>query len=224
MTIRVIRAGEHIQHIGLGISVRESGVAVAGAKWWEVSGKTCVGAYQAKGVSSDAAARVNLANPGTNNLTDNGNAPSWSSAGWAATGVNKYLITGLYPTGNWTIIIQFRDVGNGALMGVATFGMRIAVLPTNGTQRTYYYAGGGLNVTNGAVSAGNMAIAGGAYYYNGLLDGSQSGTFTGTNPAYIGSAYGGSGAPTYTIIAAALYSDALTAAQVATLAAAMAAL
>ncbi len=27
MTIRVIRAGEHVHHIGLGISVREGGVA-----------------------------------------------------------------------------------------------------------------------------------------------------------------------------------------------------
>ena len=42
--MRIIRAGEHIQHIpGYGISVRESGVAVAANKWWEVPGKTCVG-------------------------------------------------------------------------------------------------------------------------------------------------------------------------------------
>ena len=36
MTIRVIRAGEHIQNIpGWGMTVRESGVAVVAANWWE---------------------------------------------------------------------------------------------------------------------------------------------------------------------------------------------
>lgn len=36
--MRIIRAGEHIQHIpGYGISVRESGVAAV-SNWWEGEG------------------------------------------------------------------------------------------------------------------------------------------------------------------------------------------
>ena len=66
MTIRAIRAGEHVQHIpGWGMTVRESGVAVATSNWWVVAGRTCVVAYQPKGAATYAASLVNLANPGT---------------------------------------------------------------------------------------------------------------------------------------------------------------
>lgn len=113
MTIRVIRAGEHVHHIGLGISVRESGVAVAAANWWEVPGKTCVAAYQPKGAASYAASKTNLANPGTYDAAE-GVAPSWAAAtGWSFDGVSgQFLSIGdgaaSGPTGKteWTVLVR----------------------------------------------------------------------------------------------------------------------
>lgn len=90
--MRIIRAGEHIQHIpGYGISVRESGVAVAESNWWEVAGKTCVAAYQPKGAASLAASYGNLANPGTYTLGP-GDAPTFDTAlGWTFDGIADWL-------------------------------------------------------------------------------------------------------------------------------------
>jgi hypothetical protein len=55
----------------------------------------CVAAYQAKGAADYATSKVNLANPGTHDLTD-GVAPAFSDAtGWTFDGVTNYL-TGDY--------------------------------------------------------------------------------------------------------------------------------
>ena len=68
-------------HIGAG------GVQVihprSDANWWQSGGASgCVAAYQAKGAANYAASLVNLANPGTLDLTI-AVAPSWTAAaGW----------------------------------------------------------------------------------------------------------------------------------------------
>ena len=109
MTIRVIRAGEHIQHIpGWGMTVRESGVAVATSNWWEVPGKTCVAAYQPKGAASYAASKTNLANPGTYDATlgPDAGAPDWSSStGWHLDNTH-WFTTGVLAQGTWSIICR----------------------------------------------------------------------------------------------------------------------
>lgn len=89
--MHIIRPGQKVYHIpGYGIEVRESGVAAA-ANWWEVSGKTCVAAWQPKGAASYAASLVNLATPSTNDLTE-GVAPDWATGtGWTFNGTDDYL-------------------------------------------------------------------------------------------------------------------------------------
>ena len=64
-----------------------SSQAAAGGGWWDLNGTitSCVAAYQPKGAASYAASKVNLANPGTYNLSD-GVAPNWDTGtGWGFT-------------------------------------------------------------------------------------------------------------------------------------------
>lgn len=78
------------------------------ATWWLPDGITTgdvLGAYQAN-AASYAASKVNLANPGTNNLTSAVLDPSWSTAGWYFEG--QALDTGIVLPNNqsWTMFIR----------------------------------------------------------------------------------------------------------------------
>ena len=83
--------------------------------WWLAGGidpDDCVAAYQPKGAASYAASKVNLANPGTYDLT-NGNDPSWSaSTGWTFDGVDDHLYETTYePTDtSFTIIVRLNNM------------------------------------------------------------------------------------------------------------------
>ena len=65
--------------------------------WWDLNGTitSCVAAYQPKGAASYAASKVNLVNPGTDNLSDGTAYPSWSSGGaWDFIGdTARWLVT-----------------------------------------------------------------------------------------------------------------------------------
>lgn len=68
-------------------------------QWWLTAGVTPIAAYQSKWAASLSASYVNLANPGTYNITA-GVAPLWSTDyGWQFDGINKYLRTNLVPSG-----------------------------------------------------------------------------------------------------------------------------
>lgn len=89
---------------------------MAGATPWFLSGginpADCVAAYQAIGAESYAASKVNLANPGTYDLTD-GVAPSWNAeTGWTFDGLNQYLFAGAYPHSNvpFTVIVRAKFI------------------------------------------------------------------------------------------------------------------
>jgi hypothetical protein len=86
----------------------------AGGRWWDLDGTitSCIAAYQPKGAASYAASKVNLANPGTYDLT-NGNDPSWSaSTGWTFDGVDDHLYETTYkPTDtSFTIIVRLNNM------------------------------------------------------------------------------------------------------------------
>lgn len=70
-------------------------VAVAPAVPWYLAGdiapENCVAAYQAVGAESQAASYVNLANPGTHNLTATGAIAWGADTGWDWTGTGQYL-------------------------------------------------------------------------------------------------------------------------------------
>jgi len=70
----------------------------------------CVAAYQPKGAASYAASKVNLANPGTYNLTEEVGAVSWDTDnGWKGDKTN-YFTTGIVPSGQWTVIVRATDL------------------------------------------------------------------------------------------------------------------
>lgn len=72
----------------------KEGAAEVTSNWWEAGGATgCVEAHQPKGAASYAASKVNLNNPGTNDITDDAQKPSWDAAdGWTFNGSTNYLI------------------------------------------------------------------------------------------------------------------------------------
>jgi hypothetical protein len=75
--------------------------AVDVENWWVVAGKTCMAAYQFKGAASYAAAKVNLANPGTYDCVDGAAYPTWATeTGCTFNGSTQYLITGVAPDYN----------------------------------------------------------------------------------------------------------------------------
>ena len=84
--------------------VFDPGLAVA--PWWKVAGKTCVAAYQPKGAASLAASYVNLANPGTYDAAP-GAAPTWASAtGWTFNGTQYLVVAGLVQNRPLTMLVS----------------------------------------------------------------------------------------------------------------------
>ena len=121
--------------------------------WWYPAGIStgCIGAYQAKGAANLAASQVNLANPGTYDLTLGGGGPTLSGNGWVFTGA-EWLDTGISPDGDYSMFIVFdaptvNDLGDRmALMGTTRlasgeyfnlyFISNGVVMTLNGTYRT----------------------------------------------------------------------------------------
>lgn len=202
---------------------------------WYLSGgiaaANCVGAYQAKGAASLAASYVNLANPGTNDLTV-GDAPAWdTSYGWDFTG-SKYLQTGLQPTPSvWTMLVQFTNAPTGLSVIVGCIGLgdtRFFICPGNGSSNVFYGDGAELAVPPNLVS-GNLALAGNRAYRNGTVEGDAIGAASG-NPGrdiWIGCA-NSNGSPGFNsaskVRAVAIYNINIGATAVAAVATAMAAL
>jgi len=97
--------------------------------WWLAGGidpDDCIAAYQPKGAASYAASKVNLANPGTYDLT-NGNDPSWSADnGWTFDGVNDHLYETTYEPTNtpFTVIVRLNNMKIDHSVSSAIFGLR----------------------------------------------------------------------------------------------------
>src|SRR4030042_426783 len=65
---------------------------------WYLSGSipraNCIAAYQPKGADSYAASKVNIANPGTYNLSDGAAFPTWAAAtGWTFAAASLQYLT-----------------------------------------------------------------------------------------------------------------------------------
>lgn len=207
---------------------------IAAAGWWVVAGKTTVAAYQPKGAASLAASYVNLANPGTYDAAP-GSAPTWAAGtGWTFNGSSQWLTTGVVFTNNQSWSLLFRYSGASATgraimlsrtgTGTTDFGAYI-----DDYTRTYVYNGSYLLVTHASQTGGVWGIAGNKAYLNGSVVtgtiGAGSGTATVALP--IGAMDDdGSRSLWYSgnIQAVAIYSDTLTAGEIATVSAAMAAL
>jgi len=210
--------------------------------WWLAGGvaaANCVAAYQPKGAASYAASKINLANPGTYDATE-GVAPSWDVAtGWAFNGSTMYLETGIVPSASdWSFIVQFANsvavsgwdccMGCSSTDGVTCHCM---IYPRYSTTARGY-ANGSLvkTVAAGVMTAGNMGFAAQTAYLNGVAEaGAISGWTLGAVAVdvYFGMLHrNATRTDKYKgdIIAAAIYNATLTPAQVAAIAARMAAL
>jgi hypothetical protein len=87
--------------------------------WWLNGGilpADCIGAYQAIGAASYAASLVNLANPGTYDLTAPVGTPVWNTTdGWIGGGiaVDTHLETGINPHHDWSVIVRVALTNDG---------------------------------------------------------------------------------------------------------------
>lgn len=205
----------------------------SGAAWWEVAGKTCVAAYQPKGAASYEASLVNLAQPGTYNATE-GVAPTWDAAtGWGFNGSTQYLDTGIVPSSwSWTYLVRFTDgagVGIQSLLGTTNVAgnRRIGLHHVYNAARIYYH-GSNYTEPGSPLTTGVMGMAGLQPYLNGAADGGTitSSTYDMDRTLFIAARNLGSVANfgNVKIVSLAIYSDTLSAAEVATVSAAMAAL
>lgn len=217
--------------------------AASAAPWWYVAGKTCVAAYQPKGAASLAASYVNLANPGTYDAAP-GTAPDWDSGtGWTFNGSTQYLMmtSPISGTGARSIIARFTPnanadqkivaLGNSSLGNFKDFSftteyaVRIqaanaiwsvsdttnqvaaVVAPASGSTDDIVAYRNGVAISRTSVVDGAYDTSGGAFI--GVFVGSG-----GTRGSYLNG----------TIQAVAIYNTTLSAAQVAAVSAAMAAL
>lgn len=220
--------------IAIGVSPAFTNRAPAGAPaappWWQVTGRTCVAAYQPLGAANLAASYTNLANPGTYTATPNV-TPTWTtSTGWEGDGTT-YLDTGIVPVNNqtWSVIARFTRatahsqslvncILNGG--GFPEFGLKPHYTPND------QYNSGGLYNAAESTEAGVMAVAGNAAYLNGSAVGTiypAEGTFTAGIRILNRAVFGDQGS-TAILQALAIYSNTLTAAEVAAVSAAIAAL
>ena len=178
------RITKRLQYIPGGLNVQMSAWP-SGSDWWvpTTGSATCVAAYQPKGAASLAASYVNLANPGTYDLTE-GVAPTFDAAtGWAFDATTTYLKTGIVPTSySWSYIVRFSDAGTqirsaaymiGSLNATNSKGVGLSPkFSALGNKRLY--TNGGYVTGSTFSSDGIMAVAAGDGYLNGIGEGSFS--------------------------------------------------
>lgn len=206
-----------------------SGRGGAAAAWYlagGVSAANCVCAYQPKGAASLAASYTNLANPGTYTAVP-GVAPNFNTAtGWTFTGTQN-VDAGYIPQSADTIIVRFANAVKLYIGMYQNASLNLAMSPLRGdgdNLRIYFHN------TFRSFSPGYancvMAMAGVNLYLNGAAE-SQSGVMSATNTVAFGfGRMNGSSIVYYQgdIVAAAIYNTTLSAAQVAAISTAMAAL
>jgi hypothetical protein len=203
--------------------------------WYTVAGHTCIAAYQPIGAASYAASLVNLANPGTYDAVD-GVAPSWDAGtGWTFDGSDDYLTTGVIPAAGYSVLVQFTNAGaanDKMILGLfQDVDKRFGFAPHFewGYNGVYYAAGDFVGVSP-YITDGNLGIAGQTAYRNGVADGGAiGGSISTTGDVYIGARHrvDTAGVDSYCAVevqAVVFYADTLDATEMATVAAAMAAL
>ena len=184
--------------------------------WWADTENTCVGAWQAAGADSYAASLLDLSGNG-NDLTAVG-SPGWDTVdGWGILDATNYLKTGILTTGICSMIIKFSGgVDYGQVMGVSVYGDYKAFRPFGGGGGAVFlydiYTSSGYGA--GAVT---MAFAGNRAFKNGVYQVSMGGTISTPLESYIGCTNFGpnpSDAFSGYVLAAAMYSDQISDADV----------
>lgn len=217
---------------GLNLGLGSGGAVAAG--WWVVAGKTCVAAYKPKGAASLAASYINLANPGTYDAAP-GVAPTLGADGWVFDDGTQYLDTGIIPVNDqsWSAIVRFygaTTAGQGSLLGccAAGGGAPYFLIQPNRATNQVLYGNGNFALVSTPLTSGVLAVSGAYGYRNGEVESDVIGVAGGALRAlYIGAMNQNGAAAGFglcKIQAIAIYSDTLTAGEVAAVSAAMAAL
>ena len=236
----MLRPGQRVLHIpGIGVTVTQGRATLhaGGGNWWEVSGKTCLTAYQPKGAADYAASKINLATPGTYNAADGTTYPTWSSGnGWSFTATSQHHLTVAMSSGTKPVTIIARVTpsvsGYRSIIGDSGFpdGWQLRIDQTTNKQTFNHAATAGIGTSSTGVSGDSVVgvtysnVGAFVFYLNGSPDGSGTTNVTfGTSNVRIGRMRTGEYFNGY-IAALAVYSDVLTGGEFATVSAAMAAL
>lgn len=214
--------------------------AAASGGWWDLDSviTSCVAAYQPKGADDLADSYINLANPGTYNLTL-GSAPAFNaSTGWDFSGGNYYLKTGVQNAldQTWSMIIRYTNATSGTLYLAGNYTLSdnaFGLYPYRADNTVRYVSGRtySLRSVSPQLASGVLAIAGRQGYRDGSAEtttiDSASGIGT-VGEIYIGCMNYNNGTPLQyfagKIQALALYNATLTSTQVGLLTTAMNAL
>ncbi len=208
---------------GGALSVQMSAWPVVGGNWWEptTGSYTVVAAYQAKGAASLAASYVNLANPGTYDLTS-GSDPSWNTAtGWTITGTN--ILRMAYTPSNVAATFLFRiytatAFSSNSFTLTAGTGLdpNTNIRPNVGGGRWYRHGSTvNLAVTPALTGANVIGMAGATAYRNGSSEGTMTQNTGASGPLNFGNRHDGGRPMGGDMLAVAIYSTTLDATQVA---------
>lgn len=160
------------------LGVSRKPVSTPQTAWWLAGGidsANVVAAYQAIGAESYAASLVNLANPGTYDLTDGANYPTWNAeTGWQTTNANQFLNTGYVPNFNvpHSMFVRFSDNTAGtnfALAGVCKDGWYFILQGRRTDGKVGYWNGQDLLISP-ALSAGVIGISDRSAFRNGVKE------------------------------------------------------
>lgn len=171
----------------------KSQAAAVASSWWlagGISAANCIAAYQAKGAASYKASKVNLANPGTNDLTPISEDPKFdTSYGWYFTrAYSMHLLTGALNLTNPSVIIRYSDilanthVDRGWVFGNYAF-TRFAIRATLNNVRSYHYQTTSFGVA-GNLTTGVVALTKDAAYIDGAKDTDIGKAFTDYNRSW----------------------------------------
>lgn len=147
----------------------------------------CKGAYQGVGVADLATAKINLANPGVNDLGGGVDPTHDPALGFIFDGSSQYLTTGIVPENDqtWSMIIRYSEytTGDDTIAGLYEDATNSFYLQLKSSTNKRTFANGRVFDLNTTVAAGVICVAGAKKYFNGIdvggLDiGAPSGNIT----------------------------------------------
>jgi len=167
------------------MDIRRFVTQIAGKKaipWYLAGGvpaANCVAAYKPIGAIDIAASYINIANPGTYDLTAPSPPAFDAAVGWTFDGIANYLVTGITngAAQSWSAVIKFASMtNNGRPFGSYDGGYGFFIIPDNAGNAVTYINGGntGLAKTPKLLS-GTLGIAGANAFRNSMQ---EAGTIT----------------------------------------------
>ena len=173
--------------------------------WWLSGGIDpvhCIAAYQAKAAASYAASKINLANPGTHDLTNGGMDVNWTTAvGWGVfDDLAKVFRITVTVGENWSALCRFSELTapNSSSMLFGAYGVvggRMHCSPHRVQDTSGRYSNGGLSEMSPAVITGVCGVAGRQAVVNSIAQGSLA-SYSAA-PDFLFGVGGASASPTY---------------------------